>query len=142
MTFTAGQRITAVSLNTGVVSAYSAQANSTLTNPGSTPVAVPGGSVNVVVTGTNATVQITTTFDMAANAATTMTGHLHWNGVDQSAQAIFVSAALGYRATVGQVYAITGVTAGTYPAAMFASSTGNGAINTPHTGMNIILIDK
>lgn len=142
MTFAAGQKVTAVSLNTGVVSAYSATASIALTNPGSTPLALTGGSVNVVVTGSNATVQIITTFDMAATSATTMVGHLHWNGVDQLAQAIFVSTATGQRATVGQSYAFTGLTAGTYVAALFAGSSGNGTINATHTGMNILLVDR
>ena len=124
----------------GMVRSYSATASATMTNPGA-GVAVTGASVSVVVTGSNATIQVVTVFDMQATAVTTMIGHLHWNGVDQTAQAVFVSTASGQRACVSQVYTITGITAGSYTAALFVGATGNGQVNSGNTGFNLLLID-
>jgi hypothetical protein len=125
----------------GMVRAYSARSSGNLTNPG-TGIAVPGASVNVVVTGSNATVQITTSFDISASAAGTAAGILHWNGMAQAAMVNFSASAAGQRSTNSETYTITGVTAGTYPAALFASSSGAATIEGTHTGMNILVIDQ
>lgn len=107
--------------------------------------AVPGASVNVVVTGASATVKIWAHFDFqTATSAATMVGKLKWNGTDQTEQAIFVSTAVLQRANVGQGWEITGVAAGTYTAALYATCSSSGAQNaveSPHTTISVLVID-
>lgn len=126
----------------GMVRAYSARCTSTRSNPGNTPTILNGATGTIVITGSNATVHVVTTFDMQAGAATSMTGHFYWNGVDQSAQAVFVATAAGQRGTVGQTYTLTGITAGSYAVALYATSSAAGQINATHSGFNILVIDQ
>lgn len=129
----------------GMVRAYSAQATGNLSSF-TAETAVPGATVNVTVTGSAATVLVTAVWDMqSATSTATMTGLLRWNGVDQAAKAIFVGATVLDRYTVAQTYEITGVSAGTYTAALYATCSASGAansVNATHTGFTALVIDQ
>ena len=115
--------------STGTLASFTAEAD------------IPGATINVVVTGSNATVLISGQFDFqAGGTACTFVGLLQWNGADRTTQAIFVATAAGQRATVGRSWRITGVAAGTYTAKLRATCTVNNAsnsVNNPHTGLTI-----
>jgi hypothetical protein len=130
----------------GMVRTYSANSTSNLGNF-TTEADVPGASVSVVVTGSNATVIVHGQFDFnctAPSANVTLIGYLNWNGSDRSEQAVFVAGAVTARACCARTWRITGVTAGTYTAKLRAScnvlSTNNVA-QFPHTGLTVEVID-
>lgn len=132
-------------LTLGMVRFYAARATSQLSNF-TTEADVPGATVNVVVTGSNASIQVTATWDCnAGGAACTQVGFFSWNGADQSAQGIHVAPTAGGRDTVAQTYTITGITAGTYVAKLRASCSVANNLNQvggAHTGLSITLIDQ
>lgn len=130
----------------GMVRNYGANSTSNLASF-TTETDVPGATVNVVVTGSNATVVITGQFDfnVSTTVGTTMIGFLNWNGVDRPEQAVMVAGAITSRECVSRTWRITGVSAGTYVAKLRASCT-NSAVNNvvefPHTGFSVMVIDQ
>lgn len=130
----------------GMVRAYQARATGNLTS-WTTETDIPGATVQVVITGTNATVQIAAFMDVenGTTASLLVTGMLNWNGTDQASDIIFNGTTLSTRVTVGQVWTITGVTAGTYTAKLRATCATAGAANeirSGGTGMNVLVIDQ
>lgn len=129
----------------GMVRTYQARATGQLSNF-TTEADVPGATVQVTVTGSNATIQVTAFWDCnCGTGAATMVGFFNWNGSDQPSQGIHQGSAAGQRDTVGQTYTITGITAGTYTAKLRASCTASGNLNQvggQHTGFNILLVDQ
>ena len=129
----------------GMVRAYSARASADLTLTTS-QVAITGATVNVVVTGSNATAIVTVNWDCqtTTTSTTTIVGQLVWNGTAETPQGIFISTGTsGSRATIGQSYVITGITAGTYTADLTAAAPGgSGETRQTHTGFSLILIDQ
>lgn len=129
----------------GMVRTYAGRATGLLTSF-TTEADIPGATVSVVVTGSNATLEVNCTWDMnCGGAAATMLGFFNWNTVDQAAQGVFIATGAGQRACVSQTYLITGITAGTYTAKLRASSTVSNASNQAggtHTGFSVTLIDQ
>lgn len=129
----------------GMVRTYDVSATSDL-NTFNTETDVPGCSVSVVVTGSNATILVDGTFDCLVNGgACTMNGFLNWNGSDQARQAVYIAAANGNRGTVGQTWRITGVTAGTYVCKLRAScsvSNSGNAVKGTHTSMSVMVVEN
>lgn len=133
----------------GMVRTYSADSTSNLATF-TTETDVPGASVSVVVTGSNATVVVQGQFDFSVlNPSNTilMIGYLNWNGSDRTQQAVMqappVSGAV--RSCNGRTWRITGVTAGTYTAKLRAScniSSANNVVEYPHTGLVVTVIDQ
>jgi hypothetical protein len=107
--------------------------------------AVPGATMAVEVTGTAATIIATAHFDMQTDtSACTLVGIFRWNGADQTRQAIFAGTAVGQRANVGQTWEITGVTPGTYTAALYATCSASGAANSvksTHTTLTVQVLE-
>jgi len=132
-------------LTLGMVRTYDVGSTSDLNTFG-TETDIPGCSVSVVVTGSNATIEIDGTFDMLINGgACTMNGFCSWNGSDLTRQAVFIAAANGYRASVGQTWRVTGVTAGTYVCKLRASCSVNNvgnAVKATHTSMSITVVEN
>lgn len=130
----------------GMVRSYSADSNANLASF-MAETDVPGATVSVVVTGSNATVIVHGQFDMmiGTTAGTTMVGFLSWNGADRSEQAVMISPTVGDRKCLGRTWRITGVTAGTYVAKLRASCTASAANNlveATHTGLVVEVIDQ
>lgn len=129
----------------GMVRSYAARATSQLSSF-TAEADVPGATVSVVVTGSNATILATASWDCnAGGAPATMVGFFNWNGADQSAQGIHVAPTTGGRNTVHQNYQITGIAAGTYTAKLRASCTVSNNLNQvggAHTGFTVLLIDQ
>lgn len=126
----------------GMTRSYSADSTSNLASF-TTEADVPGATVNVVVTGSNATVTIDAQFDFLVQspaAATTMVGYLNWNGSDRTQQCVYENTSGTGRACVSRTWTITGVTAGTYVAKLRAScniNSANNSVQFPHTGINV-----
>jgi hypothetical protein len=130
----------------GMSRTYDAQASADLFSF-TTETDIPGCSITTVkVTGSNATVIIDGVFDMQMNGtAGNLVGFCNWNGVDQAKQAVFVASAAGNRASTGQAWRITGVTAGTYTAKLRAScsvSNGSNGIRGTHTSIVVQVIEN
>lgn len=131
----------------GMVRSYSADSTSNLSNF-TTETDVPGATVSVVVTGSNATVIVHGQFDFSVTAPSTnitMVGFLNWNGSDRSQQCVFIAGSVTARACCARTWRITGVTAGTYTAKLRAScqstASTNYVVEFPHTGLTIEVID-
>ena len=136
--------LTDVENNVSILRSY--QARATANKSSFTTLSdITGPNVSVVVTGSNATVKVWATFDFSCGSPATFTGHLNWNGSDQTPQAIFICPTATGRATVAQFWEITGVTAGTYTAKLQASCTVSASTNTveqTHTGISVLVIDS
>jgi len=130
----------------GMVRSYGADASSNLASF-TTEADVPGATVSVVVTGSNATVVVYGQFDFSSQAPSTnitFIGFLNWNGSDRSQQAVFEAGAVTARSCCARSWRITGVTAGTYVAKLRAScsvNSANNVVNVSHTGLTAIVID-
>lgn len=132
----------------GMVRSYSADSTSNLASF-TTEADVPGATVSVVVTGSNATVIVVGQFDFSVlnpSSTTTMIGYLSWNGSDRTEQAVMqvppISGAM--RTCNGRSWRITGVSAGTYTAKLRAScniNSANNVVEFPHTGLVVEVID-
>lgn len=129
----------------GMVRTYAAR-GTTLLSSFTTEADIPGATVSVVITGSNATIQVTANWDLnCGGAAATFVGFFNWNGVDQAAQGILTGSAANQRGTPGQNYVITGIAAGTYTAKLRASCTVSNSLNQaggPHTGLSVLVIDQ
>lgn len=128
----------------GRVKTYDQSSTSTLVNFGGTLTDVPGATISVVVDNSNSTVVIDGTFDFFCGTSTcTFTGHLNWNGADQTRQAVLIAPTVGIRGSVGQTWRITGVAAGTYTAKLQATCTASAAQNaveSPHSSISVQVI--
>lgn len=130
----------------GMVRSYSADSTSNLASF-TAETDVPGATINVVVTGSNATVIVHGQFDMmiGTTAGTTMVGLLSWNGVDRTEQVVMITPTVGARNCLARTWRITGVTAGTYVAKLRATCTASAANNlveATHTGLTVEVIDQ
>lgn len=130
----------------GMVRTYSANSTSNLSSF-TTEADVPGATVSVVVTGSNATVVVHGQFDFLClnpSVNITMIGFLNWNGSDRSEEAVF-EASVTTRVCCARTWRITGVTAGTYTAKLRAScsptASANNVVEFPHTGLVVEVID-
>jgi hypothetical protein len=130
----------------GAVRTYSADSSSNLASF-TAETDVPGATVSVMVTGSNATVVVNAQFDMqlGTTVGDTMTGRLSWNGADRSEQAVLIAPTVLTRVCVARSWRITGVTAGTYIAKLTATcslSAANNMVSSPHTGLLVTVIDQ
>lgn len=130
----------------GAVRTYSADASGNLASF-TAEADVPGATVSVVVTGSNATVVVNAQFDMGLGTTVgdTMVGFLSWNAANRAEQAVFVAPAVVSRVCLGRTWRITGVTAGTYVAKLRASCTvsaTNNEVFATHTGLVVTVIDQ
>jgi hypothetical protein len=130
----------------GMVRSYSQNSTSNLISF-TAEVDVPGATINVVVSGSNATVIVHGQFDMqlGTTVGDTMVGFLSWNAVDRPEQAVFIAPAVQARVCLGRTWRITGVTAGTYVAKLRASCTvsaANNLVSATHTGLVVEVIDQ
>jgi hypothetical protein len=131
----------------GMVRSYGADSTANLASF-TTEADVPGATVSVVVTGSNATVIVYGQFDFLVQSPSgivTMIGFLNWNGSDRSQQCVYENASGTGRACVARTWRITGVTAGTYTAKLRASSSvnsANNAVEFPHTGLVVEVTDQ
>lgn len=130
----------------GMVRSYSADSTSNLASF-TAETDVPGATINVVVTGSNATVIVHGQFDMmiGTTAGTTMVGLLSWNGADRTEQVVMIAPTVGARNCLARTWRITGVTAGTYVAKLRATCTvsaANNLVEATHTGLTVEVIDQ
>lgn len=129
----------------GMVRSYSAT-GTTLLSSFTAETDVPGATVSITVTGSNATLIVNAFWDAnCGGAAATIVGFFNWNGTDQPAQGVHTGSAANQRDTVGQTYRITGIAAGTYTAKLRASCTVSNSLNQvggPHTNFTALLIDQ
>lgn len=130
----------------GMVRSYSVNSTSDLSSF-ITETDVPGATVNVVITGSNATVVVMGEFDfqIATSTGVTMVGFLNWNGSDRPEQSVFINGSITDRKTLSRTWRITGVTAGTYVAKLRASSSVsavNNSVRNTHTGFTVLVIDQ
>jgi len=105
---------------------------------------VPGATISVTVKGSNSTVLVTGVFDAQTNASSSasISGVLSWAGSDQTSVAVIqTGTATAMRATITQVWRITGVTAGTYTAKLRASGTSGGTVRGTHTTITAVVYE-
>lgn len=130
----------------GMVRTYSQDATANL-NTFTVETDVTGATINVVVTGSNATIIVSAQFDfqVLTTAGTNMVGFLSWNGADRTQQAVFTASTVPDRKCISRTWRITSVTAGTYVAKLRATcgtSAVNNQVNFPHTGLVVTVIDQ
>jgi hypothetical protein len=140
--FTAGQKIHASDLNIFIAGAA---ANGNLSCTTTSLADVPGATITFTTTHANVVCTVTGIFDITAVAVgSTATGHLSVDGSDQSAQAIYQSAANNGRSTVSQCWTITLASSGSHTLklrAALAAAAGTYQVNTPHTTINALVCD-